>query len=437
MTMKLLLLFYFLVFFAFHSQAFSSTQQQSTEQLSTTSTTTSSTTRHHRQQEQSSSLQEQYEDLLASIESPLTRSHIHRTTALLHSGRCEHIYLDVGTNIGIQIRKLYQPEHYPQAEVKPIFEKYFPMPSVGSTTVATVSSTDMTTSVPLTDRRNVCAFGFEPNPGHTPRLRELEEKYQLAGFPLIIFTETAVSVDGKNLTFFTEPKGYGPFHEWGASTVRWHNDMVEVTVGSLPLAEFINLLLLSSRNKGRNPVSSKFIMKMDIEGAEYTVLPDLLLHHALCNFQLIMCEFHERFVTDHPEGTTDAFVKTINYLLRKEVNCSAQITTQDDESYGVGADSVPWPQPLKNNGLIGDMTTNGRHGKGIRYLRGNGDAVVSEQQTLTLFKGKSDISMNKEEEAVADGDNNPLNLLTYPYPKGDAKQRVLQEFSQWRDREMQ
>ena len=28
---------------------------------------------------------------------------------------CYHVYLDVGSNIGVQVRKLYQPEQFPGA----------------------------------------------------------------------------------------------------------------------------------------------------------------------------------------------------------------------------------------------------------------------------------------------------------------------------------
>ena len=30
---------------------------------------------------------------------------------------CYHVYLDVGSNIGVQVRKLYQPEHFPGAGI--------------------------------------------------------------------------------------------------------------------------------------------------------------------------------------------------------------------------------------------------------------------------------------------------------------------------------
>ena len=38
---------------------------------------------------------------------------------------CRHVYLDMGTNTGVQIRKLYQPHLFPNASVLPIFDKFF------------------------------------------------------------------------------------------------------------------------------------------------------------------------------------------------------------------------------------------------------------------------------------------------------------------------
>ena len=38
---------------------------------------------------------------------------------------CYHVYLDLGTNTGVQIRKLFEPHKFPSADVLPIFDKYF------------------------------------------------------------------------------------------------------------------------------------------------------------------------------------------------------------------------------------------------------------------------------------------------------------------------
>jgi len=63
---------------------------------------------------------------------------------------CARVYVDVGSNIGVQIRKLFEPRLYPRAPIIPLFDKYFGMKR---------SADDW-----------LCAFGFEPSPVLEPRL---------------------------------------------------------------------------------------------------------------------------------------------------------------------------------------------------------------------------------------------------------------------------
>ena len=37
---------------------------------------------------------------------------------------CYHVYLDVGSNIGVQIRKLFEPEKYADAHIHKIFNSF-------------------------------------------------------------------------------------------------------------------------------------------------------------------------------------------------------------------------------------------------------------------------------------------------------------------------
>ena len=71
---------------------------------------------------------------------------------------CYHVYLDVGSNIGVQVRKLYEPEKYPKAPFLKLFDKYF-----GSLSKRRQHQPQMADTV--------CAVGFEPNPHHTKILR--------------------------------------------------------------------------------------------------------------------------------------------------------------------------------------------------------------------------------------------------------------------------
>lgn len=100
---------------------------------------------------------------------------------LISSKRCSHFYFDMGTNMGVQIRKLYQPEHFSKAPVIPIFDKFF-----GA------------------DRKRVCAVGFEPNIAHVSKLKMLEASYELQGFPVVIFTLTGLSHENGIITFYHE-----------------------------------------------------------------------------------------------------------------------------------------------------------------------------------------------------------------------------------------
>jgi hypothetical protein len=78
-------------------------------------------------------------------------------------------------------------------------------------------------------------------------------------------------------------------------------------------------------------------MKMDIEGAEYTVFPAIAISGALCHINLIFLEWHkESFRLNMPEHVDmnkkqllDAFDKfRVTYP-----SCLVDISAVDDESY--------------------------------------------------------------------------------------------------------
>ena len=68
------------------------------------------------------------------------------------SDGCYHVYLDVGSNVGVQVRKLFQPDLYPGSGISRIFREFFG-------------------GVRERDAGKICAIGFEPNPGHENRLK--------------------------------------------------------------------------------------------------------------------------------------------------------------------------------------------------------------------------------------------------------------------------
>lgn len=247
---------------------------------------------------------------LSKIQSNHTRQMVRKAFKILDSGSCEHVYLDVGTNIGVQIRKLYDPEKYPYAKVKSIYNDYYGNSS----------------------RSNVCTFGIEANPNHTPKHQILESLINQNEDKLLIFSNTAANVHGGNVEFYIQPYEAKRFFEWGASLLNWdkHHKMVNVTAGSLPLADFIKLGI--NDRPGQTELS-KVTMKIDIEGSEYTLIPTLITAGAMCNINFVMCEFHSG-VTDKPPPND--FLLNVNYMMSQSFNCKTKFLKFDDETYADG-----------------------------------------------------------------------------------------------------
>lgn len=287
----------------------------------------------------------------------LNQAGLTRAIDLLHSGRCQHVYLDIGTNVGVQLRKLFQPEFFSESPIIDVFSTFF-----GD----------------VADRRNVCAFGFEPNPALTDGLIKLETAYNLAGFPVVVFTETAAGIENGNMSFYRDVAAAEKFHEWGSSLLKWKGVMGnESSVGTLDLAMFINSAV--SRRRGRS-VDSKVMAKLDVEGYEFKLLPQLLTSGALCKLNYMYVEFHDRIIdkqqklqnkqeshesqeTGHHnihrrrlEGNTKMkhrksrqLLKMIRFLIKESVGCKDfAVEELDDESYGkVPEELLPaFPSPM-------------------------------------------------------------------------------------------
>ena len=101
--------------------------------------------------------------------------------------QCYHVYLDVGSNVGIQIRKLFEPSTYPDAAVHSIFNLNF-----GTFEHRLKEGKE----------KKVCAVGFEPNFQHTADLVKLEKTYSQCGWRIKVYTETAVSDHNGEANFY-------------------------------------------------------------------------------------------------------------------------------------------------------------------------------------------------------------------------------------------
>mmetsp|Transcript_19866 Transcript_19866/g.29853 ORF Transcript_19866/g.29853 Transcript_19866/m.29853 type:complete len:338 (-) Transcript_19866:699-1712(-) len=271
---------------------------------------------------------------------------------------CHHVFLDVGANIGIHTRFLFEPELYPHTYSSALlFNQTFGTHR---------------------DNRDFCAFGFEPNPVHVARHQNLSRAYHERGWRYT-FVHAGASDQTGNFTFYH--KGDDAKEEWGFSMVNQSypkRPSTKVTVPQVNLAEWIEYHIYE-RKKPTTVYGTQYpsgtkatvMMKLDIEGSEYFVLPSLLYTGVFCKaLDVVFGETHERlnkgeYVTkisrrgsgEHKKGQVyfrdeeDARL-WYHYLMERGLKtllpstCQTVYLDQDDESYL--HDGQPLPTALKN-----------------------------------------------------------------------------------------
>jgi len=224
---------------------------------------------------------------------------------------CRRVYLDMGTNIGVQIRKVYQPDLYPDAPVLPVFLEAFGI-----------------------NRSDVCSFGWEANPAHSAYLRTLESSYRAAGWPVTIFNDTAVSNRDTVLDFFVD-KAASRDMEWGSrlgSPIGPGTSTVKVKV--VDVVHWIEKEIFD-REMPPGAQAPLIVMKTDIEGHDTTVLASLLLRGTLCKIDVI-----------YGEHLSSDFLSALRLMQAfDKPHCPTKLIEMDDESYH----NVLRPLPSRNN----------------------------------------------------------------------------------------
>ena len=206
---------------------------------------------------------------------------------------CYHVYLDVGSNVGIQVRKLFEPELYPGSEVLGIYNSSFGKPDERRRVNSEHSRTE--------DTKTLCAVGFEPNSHQTRKLKLLEDSYNKCGWFVKFFTESAVSDHEGQGEFFTDNRkwelGGGVLPPDVIATSK--NDRNQSSnykkVKMIRLSSFLRDVVATRKigpvNINKPP---EVVMKMDIEGSEVDVIADLVLSGSIKYINLLMVEWHRR-----------------------------------------------------------------------------------------------------------------------------------------------
>jgi len=194
---------------------------------------------------------------------------------------CYHVYIDVGSHRGIQVRKLYEPKKYPDSKVHPLFDKFFGLPAERNSS-------------------EICTVGFEPDPRYRMDLRLIKSNYGKMGWPIKFFFSAVSDYKGKEkVALRTSGK---TLEEW-KSTINPNylmneDEVREYDVNVVHLADYINTHV-AKRLLPRAIVFDmppRAIMKINIEGSEGVVVHDLLETKAMLKVSALYIQWYDKNV---------------------------------------------------------------------------------------------------------------------------------------------
>jgi FkbM family methyltransferase len=232
--------------------------------------------------------------------------------------QCSKVFLDLGSNSGVQLRKLYEGLN-PQSPLGTMFSFHF---DGGENGVAKNASWEEV----LFDRyRDVCVIAFEPDDGHHAGLRRLAETYR-SKYPeirlAVIFAPVWINTDV--MTFFRKRLSKGSSFDGmvrGVDRRIGQKNVAVQQIRAFDLVQFAQSL----------PLAARVLVKMDIEGAEHRVLQDLVSTAVLCHFDVVMIETHDHAMVGHRTALSNPEIMGM-ILRRSPCTCKTQFLDLDDET---------------------------------------------------------------------------------------------------------
>lgn len=294
---------------------------------------------------------------------------------LIAAHGCRSAYIDVGTNVGMQVRKVYEPGLYAQDG------RRLRADARAAARDGYLELFDAAFGEARSRSCNVCVIGMEPNPRHRPHLVALQGALRDAGAGVLVLPAAASTISGANLTFHTQAQAGGSraaaLEDQGATaSPLWKGlharnvpaTMLKRTV-SVPTVDLAEVILRTRRALARNGNRqlTRIVMKLDVETSEYHLLPHLILSQALCTVDDVVIEFHGKLLTpsvaeaaaaaNHlSDGETGAGLITdyihsverwlVEALEKPRADCRAKLHRLSGSSSGENARTFsPFPQP--------------------------------------------------------------------------------------------
>jgi len=212
--------------------------------------------------------------------------------AIANAATCQDFFFDFGANAGLVFRTIYEPDSVPNAELAEEFKRLF-----GGV---------------KRRRRCVSTYAFEADWRYTETLINLEKECRAQSWNALVFTETKVGVRS----------GPATFDEPVRTDLLTHHNLREIDV-----SEIIGNLT------SRRHQESVVVVKMDIEGREYLVLPRMFELGYLCREKIdaLMIAWHDSLAIEPEYEPAKEFQEKFSAFLSTQECESTQIIAIDDD----------------------------------------------------------------------------------------------------------
>lgn len=247
---------------------------------------------------------------------------------------CFHVFIDAGSNRGVHGRFLFEPEKYKNSAFVKKFQELFG----GNRTL-----------------QNICVFAFEPNPIHNESQRKTQAAYELMGWRYK-YLPLAVGTFNGTMNFYRNSDLSGATAEqvgFGSKRRGKPDKDQEIVVDIVDLSLWLVQNIFSRDIPERNMFNlgpPLVVMKMDIEGSEYSVLDHLIMCGTHKKLDHIFGEWHNSkglpftFRGRSIVNVTESTKISLELTLRLSANGGPGFVIFDDEQYL--HDGMEYPIPL-------------------------------------------------------------------------------------------
>lgn len=258
---------------------------------------------------------------------------------------CRKLFLDIGSNVGVHSRQVFEGARYTKSKLRATFARIF--------------GDESRRSLP-SELSGVCSIGFEANPRIASRLGDIENAYKQKGWKAFFIAPLAVGDKRKSIVLSQDKSKTSHGSSIANRTHETDRAWEKVTIPMFDFEEFMEQYIIPRRKAGE--IETVFA-KMDIEGAEFLVIPKMLAGQGMCKskgIDVMTIEWHDaanrwNHIGVVPPDCIQCDKKSVLKAIKAHTRCKlADVVDVDDEAYAF--DPIPLPGSKDGSSTVARFT---------------------------------------------------------------------------------